>query len=426
MALRVRFQYTSGASLGFSVERLVDGLYYDFADGTFKASTTTPVSALSAGTGNFQGAYLGQVSSTPIAQFPNGDYAVGVHDLSVGNTLIAYLGATLYGGDDAPVFPAPTAPDPWSVALPGAYAAGSAGAILGGNLDTKVSTRSTYAGGPIEAVVAPVTVGTNLDKSGYALAVAPPSVGQIVSGVWDEPRASHGAAGSFGAQLDAAVSSRLSGQAYTAPPSVATIAAAVWDEPRAAHGASGSFGALLDAPVSTRLAAEAYAPSVSAQAIAAAVWTDASPSNFATPGSAGERLLQAGASNDPWNVALTGSYAPGTAGAILATNLDVPVSSRSTYAGGPVEAVYGAVTVGTNLDKSGYLLAATGLDAVAVEPGVNARQALVPILAAAAGTISGAGSGTVVVRGADSSVTRIMATTDTAGNRSSVVLMLPD
>lgn len=37
--------------------------------------------------------------------------------------------------------------DPWATALPGGYAAGTAGAILGGRLDVAVSTRSTYAGG---------------------------------------------------------------------------------------------------------------------------------------------------------------------------------------------------------------------------------------------------------------------------------------
>ena len=36
--------------------------------------------------------------------------------------------------------------DPWATALPGAYAAGTAGAILGGRLDVAVSSRSTYAG----------------------------------------------------------------------------------------------------------------------------------------------------------------------------------------------------------------------------------------------------------------------------------------
>ena len=40
------------------------------------------------------------------------------------------------------------------------------------NLDAAVSTRSTYAGGAVASVTAPVTVGTNSDKTGYALTAA--------------------------------------------------------------------------------------------------------------------------------------------------------------------------------------------------------------------------------------------------------------
>lgn len=38
------------------------------------------------------------------------------------------------------------------------------------NLDAAVSSRSVYAGGPVASVTSPVTVGTNNDKAGYALA----------------------------------------------------------------------------------------------------------------------------------------------------------------------------------------------------------------------------------------------------------------
>ncbi len=46
------------------------------------------------------------------------------------------------------------------------------------------------------------------------------------------------------------------------------------------------------------------------------------------------------------------------------TNLDVAVSSRSTYAGGAVASVTAPVTVGTNNDKTGYALSVTGVSAV--------------------------------------------------------------
>ena len=48
------------------------------------------------------------------------------------------------------------------------------------------------------------------------------------------------------------------------------------------------------------------------------------------------------------------------------------------------------MTVGTNSDKTGYALLSAGLDSITVETGVNARQALSPILASAAGVLFGA------------------------------------
>ena len=235
MALRIRFQYPTGSQLGYSVERLSDGLLLDFADGTFKATPTTLVAALPEDSGSFLGRYKITLSPTPVAQFTDGHYAVTVHDEKNSNAVVAELASTIRNGDDSP---GPSAIDPWSVSIPGAYAAGTAGAILGQNLDARVSTRSTYAGGVVAGVTAPVTVGTITDKAGYSLA-------------------------------------------------------------------------------------------------------------------------------------------------------------------------------------------ASGLDAVPIEAGVNARQALSPILAASAGVVAGAGTGVVVIKGGNAAVTRITATTDNAGNRSSVTLTLP-
>ena len=82
-------------------------------------------------------------------------------------------------------------------------------------------------------------------------------------------------------------------------------------------------------------------------------------------------------------------------------------------------------TVGDVSNKSGFALSASGLDTVSIEPGINIRQAISPILAASAGTLSGAGTGTVVIKGGNNAPTRITASTDNAGNRSSVTLTLP-
>ena len=66
-----------------------------------------------------------------------------------------------------------------------------------------------------------------------------------------------------------------------------------------------------------------------------------------------------------------------------------------------------------------------GLDAILVEAGVNVRQAFSPILAASAGVLLGAGTGTIVIKGGNVALTRITASTDNAGNRTAVTLTLP-
>jgi hypothetical protein len=83
-----------------------------------------------------------------------------------------------------------------------------------------------------------------------------------------------------------------------------------------------------------------------------------------------------------------------------------------------------AVTVS---DKTGFSLAAAGLDAVVIETGVNARQALSVIAAATAGKASGLDTSTAVfyaIGTAGTSTTRITATTS-SGNRTATTLSLP-
>ena len=174
MALRIRYQHSTGASLGFSIERLSDGAFFDFVDSRFRANPATPISTIPEDSGIFLGRYKVTLTPTPTDQFIDGDYVVTLHDRNASNLVIAQLGGTMHGGDDATIFPASPilAVDPWSVALPGIYANGTAGSILGHNLDTTVSSRSNFAGGVVAGVTAPVTVGQNNDKSGYALSPA--------------------------------------------------------------------------------------------------------------------------------------------------------------------------------------------------------------------------------------------------------------
>jgi len=84
------------------------------------------------------------------------------------------------------------------------------------------------------------------------------------------------------------------------------------------------------------------------------------------------------------------------------------------------------MTARTVTDKSGYILANSGLDLIAIESGMNLRQAQAIIAAAAGGQLSGAGTATIVIDGANASgVNRVSATVDGSGNRTAVTLNLP-
>ncbi len=545
MSLRIRYQNMNALTLGYSIERLADGLFHDFSDGVFKATPTTPIASLPADTGTYAGRYKVTLTPTPQARFTDGDYCVTIHNTAASNVVVAQLGALMNAGDDATVIPSASGVDPLSLTVPGAYALGTAGYLLGTNLDAKVSSRlaaSSYAPPPgdyqqrSQPVILP-----GVAPSWYSIPPNAPTLSQIVAGVWDEPRAGHATADSFATCLDASISSRLAGSADS--PGTATLlgrlsaarasyldalnisglvashadAAAIQNNtlvrifvpdvvqrppsgtitriihlytyneqgnmaaPDAAptlsvaNGAGTSRTANLDSATMTFVSAGHYRAVYTLRAADPTeqlVWSftvvqggltrqyggttevvDVASVDFnandranlnsvltlagttgvlINPSSrAGFALTPAEHSAIMTNaVAALNSVIPAspTAGSIFA-RLDAPISSRSTYAGGPVASVVAPVVVGQNTDKGGYILAAAGLDGIVIEPGVNARQALAPILAATAGIVTGAGSGTITIKGGNAggnvAPTRIMAATDNLGNRSAVVLTLP-
>jgi len=286
-----------------------------------------------------------------------------------------------------------------------------------------------------------VTVGTNDDKTGYALSAAG------VDAIWDEAQSGHTTAGTFGYYLDQQVSLAIA-------PTAASVADAVWDETLSDHLTAGSTGNALNA---------------------------------------------AGSAGDPWATAIPGAYGAGTAGKILGDNIDAAISSRSSHAAADVWDVTtsGHVTAGTfgeqcktdidailvdtsttldthmvdikgtgfvkdthslvNIEgyvdliddgtsglakiatdvaavlvdtgtdgvvvaaasKTGYALSATGADLVLVD-GKTLPASIQIIAAACAGKVSGAGSGTEVFKGLDGATTRATVTVDASGNRTAV------
>jgi hypothetical protein len=278
--------------------------------------------------------------------------AIKVVTDQLGTTLVSGAGGnyvfTAASLANAPMGPGEvgTGTDPWSVTLPGSYATGTAGAILGSTLPAvKAKTDNLPAGFP----------------------------------------------GNF-SSLGITAAGKIAGVALCD-----TVTTYIGNIPQ-----SGDLYAVVNPMVNAR------------------VFTGQALSNAPTgSGTAGVSLSQVQGELDARGLTATTTT-------LVATNLDAKVSTRSTYAGGIVAGVSSPVTVGTNNDKAGYALAAAGLDAIQVESGVNARQALSPILAASAGAVAGAGTGTIVIKGGNTSTTRIVASTDNAGNRSSVVLTLPN
>lgn len=118
-----------------------------------------------------------------------------------------------------------SAGDPWSTALPGAYSAGSAGYILGTNLNATVSSR--------------------LSSASYS---APPSAATIASAVWDEDIVSgHQTVNMAGwslTHIHGAIDV-LNTYITAAPPTASAIADAVWDEATSGHATAGTTGKAL-------------------------------------------------------------------------------------------------------------------------------------------------------------------------------------
>ena len=153
--------------------------------------------------------------------------AVWDEEITVGHTTAETAGAKLNA--------ASAGGDPWDTTLPGAYAAGKAGNLLGNMVDLvwdedqTLHTVSPSAGYYITQSVLRIgsPVGLNLADD----------INNVPNRVWDENRTGHTGANTFGLFLDAQVST-VGGGSIT----VQNIVDGVWDELTSGHAVSGSFG----------------------------------------------------------------------------------------------------------------------------------------------------------------------------------------
>jgi len=264
----------------------------------------------------------------------------------------------------------------WATALPGAYAAGTAGKLVGTNLDATISSRSTLTAQAVwDALTSALTTAGSIGKklADWALgsdnrvlvSANAHTAGATVAAVTGAVGSVTGAVGSVTGNVGGNVTG-----------SVASVVGAVGSVTGAVGSVTGNVGGNVVGSVAsvvanvtvgdivaaalarffTRDSGTTYASAVAgsvvkeiatnaagtapptAAAIADEVW-DELLSDHVLAGSAGLALASAGAGTDPWATALPGAYGAGTAGKIVGTNLDATVSSRSTYAGGDTAGV---------------------------------------------------------------------------------------
>lgn len=298
----------------------------------------------------------------------------------------ALSGHATGGSAGAALTGAGSAGDPWSTLLPGAYGAGTAGKIIGDNIDATISSRSTGSA-PTAAAIR-----TEIDTNSTQLAAIKTKTDFL-------PSVTAGASGGvFIAGSNAATTVNFTGTITTVTnltnlPAIpanwltaagiasgalsgkgdwlnsAGVSAAVWNAATASYGTAGTYGALietnLDAQVST-----AGGSGLTAAGIADAVW-DEVISGHLTAGTAGAKLNSASASGDPWSTALPGSYGSGTAGKLVVdtqSNLNTLISYVDAEIASKLASV--KITVDANLDVpvstigGGSLTAAGIADAV--------------------------------------------------------------
>ena len=226
------------------------------------------------------------------------------------------------------------------------------------NLDAAVSSRSVYAGGAVASVTAGVTVSTNNDKTGYGLSAA------AIQAIWDALTSALTTVGSIGKKLaDWVIGTAQTGDSFAR---IGTSGAGL----TAITGVSlaASQHVIVDSGTVTTLSNLPAIPDnwITAVGITAAAlngkgdWnigktgyslTQAFPTNFASMSLTAAGLMTLAPVTHTGAIIPTVSAVTG----LTASNLDATVSSRSTYSGGAVASVTGAVgsvtgLVAANLD----------------------------------------------------------------------------
>ena len=164
--------------------------------------------------------------------------------------------------------------------------------------------------------------------------------------------------------------------------------------------------------------------STGAQALAKATWVDAVAGDFTVAGSIGKSVMNGVA----LGTGLTVNDLTTKTGYALAANQHVIVDSGTvtTLTNLPAAAALEATAQSILTDTAEIGVAGAGLTAVAtaaiVEGTITLAESVRLLTAVLAGKISGAGTGTEVFRGVLDNKDRVIATVDSSGNRTAIVL----
>jgi hypothetical protein len=234
-------------------------------------------------------------------------------------------GHTGAGSTGAGLSAAGAAGDPWSTLIPGAYGAGTAGKILGDNVNATISSRASQTSldtlddlvdtevGAIKTKTDQLTftVANQIDANSLTIganvitasALATDAVNEIQSGLATPTNIT---------AITGNITGNLSGSVGSVTNAVGSVTGAV---------TVGTINA--DVITASALATDAV------NEIADQVW-DELLSGHATAGSTGAGLTSASSAGDPWSTALPGSYGAGTAGKIVGDNVNATISSRAS------------------------------------------------------------------------------------------------
>ncbi len=256
--------------------------------------------------------------------------------------------------------------------------------IAGTNAATTITTALTAnivgnitgnLSGSVGSVTAGVIVTTNNDKTGYTLTVTPPTAAAIATAVWTDTTGSDFTTLTSPGKI---IFTQLGGAFTTTSSSVFSTAAL-------ANGPTGG-----SAPTAAQ--------------VATAVWQDTTAGDFTVASSIGKSLYTAG-------------VVPGGSGGLFIAGTNAATAVTTSF----TTTFTGNLTGSVASVSSGVALTAAGLDAVVVEVGLNARQAL-SIATSALGGEGGDTSG--FYKGAGVATHRITYTAS-AGERTAVTLNPP-